>query len=169
MLTRVAFFGGCTLTLIAAWLFRTPPHPDDHFVIWPVLVLGALAMAAAGMWPNLLKGSIVWLAVAVLTIGGMGLGAVFAQRSDICCMFTVSRRHGYPYPWIDQSASYETLTGNAPPATFDSDAVWSLDWPRFVLSVGFWVCSAVASVVLVRASVALSRVKARTAHTEATA
>lgn len=138
-------------------------------MVWPVLVLGALAMAVAGMWPGLLTGSIVWLAVTVMTIGGVGLGIVFAQRSDICCMFTVSRRYGYPYPWIDQSASYETLTGNAPPATFDSDAVWSLDWPRFIFSVGFWLCIAVASVVLVRASVALSRMKAGNAHTEATA
>lgn len=165
MLTRLVFLGGCVLALIVAVLFWTPSHPDDT-AVGPVLMIGAVALAAASVWPRLLMGWVTWIAVAVLTVAGNGIG-LLVKRSDICCMYTVSEHYGYPSSWIGKHADYETLTQNAPPATFDSDAAWSVNWFAFLLANWYWACIAVALVGLVRAGISLARRRTALAGSQA--
>lgn len=151
MLTRVVYLGGTVLALVTAWLFREPPGPEDTTVAWPVFLIGAAALAAATARPLLLRGPIAWASVAVLAVAGMGLG-LLAKSVDICCMYAVTVGYGFPYPWINKHAEYETLSPIAPPATFDSDATWSTDRLMLALGTWYWISIAIAAVVLIRSA-----------------
>lgn len=115
-------------------------------------MFGAIALAFAATWPILLRGRLTWLAATAITALGV-CGGLFVSRLEICCMYNVSDRHGFPYPWLNKSAEYETLVNNAPPATFDNDATWWVDWPNLLLSGWFWASVALAALVLVRACI----------------
>lgn len=144
MLTRVAFLSVSALTLLLSWLFRMP-EPSESVQMWPVFVLGALALAVAAVRPGLLRGWRTWLAVIVLTALTMASATYAVLKIDLCCMYVSRERYGYPYLWIGKYAEYESLSA-APRAVY-----WQADWPLFLVNLWFCACAVIAFVVVIRA------------------
>jgi len=59
------------------------------------------------------------------SIGATAAGLA-ASRPQVCCMFGVSERRGYPFGWLTRHAEYLDLPGGVPPASFAADAPWML-------------------------------------------
>jgi hypothetical protein len=71
----------CSLAaLLAALLLAIPLSGADLPPTWPVYLAGSIVFGFEAVRPTLLKGRLVWIAVATATLAGMGFG--------------------YPYPWI---------------------------------------------------------------------
>lgn len=110
-----------------------------------------MALVVAAIMPTLRPGRLGWLAVGVVTAGGMAAG-LLVDRFAVCCNFMVIHRYGYPYPWLARSAEYEQVTSfDRDPPTFDADATWALiDRPTMFAVLIFWACAGLVLVLAVQ-------------------
>jgi hypothetical protein len=81
----------------------------------------------------------VWAAVAGMVSSVVATAAGLARSgTQVCCMFAVTERRGYPFGWLVRGADYVDLPGLVPPASFADDAAWTVDRALLLGDLAVW-------------------------------
>ncbi|GIH05464.1 hypothetical protein Rhe02_35310 [Rhizocola hellebori] len=116
----------CLAALLAALAIVPSLDSPGSPATWPIYLAGSIVLGLDAIAPILLKGRLVWAAIALATLTGTGLG-LLARQIEQCCPLAL----GYPYSWI-----------------LDRDG-WSLNIYLLGLDLLFWLCAAAAAAGLI--------------------
>jgi hypothetical protein len=136
---------GTASMLIGALALSASGGQSHYLAFSAALCTGGAVLTWVGFTGRRLD-RIAWVVIALLAVAGLFL-SLLVVREDVCCMFGYHRGLGYPWGWLDSSASADTMDVidryRADPGKLER----TVDWPKVVFDGLFWWHAAVVAVL----------------------
>jgi hypothetical protein len=126
-------------------LAMIPPVQRHYLVFGLVLCAGGALLTWVGVTSRRV-GRIAWLATVVLCVAGLFL-SLFVVREDVCCAYGYHRGLGFPWGWLDSSATVDSAAEVKAIQADPSQLATQLDTMMLGLDAAFWWYAAVVLVV----------------------